>query len=110
MGLQRILGLGSYRTAWSWPHKIRRRSFESIVMKHISGGEQRLIVDFSRLTFISSAGMRVLLIATKAMHASQGKIALCAMQNHIEEVFRISGFDRIMSIRDSRKSALDVVA
>ena len=30
-----------------------------ILMKHISGGEQRLIVDFSRLTFISSSGMRV---------------------------------------------------
>ena len=85
-------------------------SFESIVMKHISGGEQCLIVDFSRLKFISSSGMRVLLIATKALRASKGKIALCAMQNHIEEVFRISGFDQIIPIRDSRKSALDVVA
>ena len=85
-------------------------SFESIVMQHLSGGEQRLIVDFSRLTFISSSGMRVLLIAAKALHASQGKIALCAMQNHIEEVFRISGFDRIIPIRDSRQLALDVVA
>ena len=85
-------------------------SFELIVMKHISGGEQCLVVDFSRLTFISSSGLRVLLIATKALHASQGKIALCAMQNHIEEVFRISGFDRIIPIRDSRQLALDVVA
>ena len=55
-------------------------SFESIVMQHLSGGEQRLIVDFSRLTFISSSGMRVLLIATKALHARKGKIALCAMK------------------------------
>ena len=85
-------------------------AFESIVMRHISGGTQCLIVDFSRLTFISSSGMRVLLIATKALHASKGKIALCAMQNHVEEVFRISGFDQIIPIRNSRQSALDVVA
>ena len=43
------------------------RAFESIVMERIGGGERRLIVDFSRLDFISSAGMRVLLIAAKAL-------------------------------------------
>ena len=35
------------------------RTFESIVMDHISKGEQRMIVDFSRLNFISSSGLRV---------------------------------------------------
>ena len=82
------------------------RSFESIVMEHISGGERRLIVDFSRLDFISSSGMRVLLIAAKALHEGKGKIVLCAMKNHIEEVFRISGFDRIIPIKESRELAL----
>ena len=54
--------------------------------------------------------MRVLLAATKALHARQGTIALCAMPNHIEEVFQISGFDQIIPIRDLRQSALDIVA
>ena len=72
-------------------------AFESIVMEHINGGEQRLIVDFSRLNFISSSGLRILLIATKALRAREGKIALCALPNYIDEVFRISGFDRIMA-------------
>ena len=85
-------------------------AFESIIMEHISGGERRLIVDFSRLNFISSSGLRVLLIAAKALRAREGKIALCALPNHIDEVFRISGFDRIIPILDSRASALDVVA
>ncbi len=83
-------------------------SFESIVMKHISSGERLLIVDFSRLDFISSAVLRVVLLATRALQASKGQIVLCAMKNHIEEVFRISGFDRIISIKESRKAALDV--
>ena len=82
------------------------RSFESIVTERIGSGEQRLLVDFSRLTFISSSGMRVLLMAAKKLHASQGKLVLCAMPDHIHEVFRISGFDQIIPIRDTRESAL----
>ena len=82
-------------------------SFESIVMTHIGSGERRLIVDFSRLNFMSSSGMRVLLIAAKALKAGQGTLVLCSMKNHIEEVFRISGFDRIIPIKSSRRLALD---
>ena len=59
------------------------RAFESIVMERIGGGERRLIVDFSRLDFISSAGMRVLLIAAKALKTADGSLVLCAMKNHI---------------------------
>ena len=81
-------------------------SFESVVMDHVSRDEQRLIVDFSRLDFISSSGLRVLLIAAKALKARGGTLVLCSMRTHIEEVFRISGFDRIISIKDSRESAL----
>ena len=83
------------------------RAFESIVMGHINSGERHLIVDFSRLDFISSAGLRVALLATRALEASQGRVVLCAMKKHIEEVFRISGFDRIILIKESLKEALD---
>ena len=85
------------------------RSFEQIVMEQISGGEQSLIVDFSRLTFISSSGMRVLLIAAKRLQATQGKLVLCEMKEHIEEVFRISGFDQIIPIKSSRGEAIQTV-
>ena len=86
------------------------RSFESVVMQRISGGEQRLIVDFSRLDFISSSGLRVLLIAAKALKAGAGTLVLCSMKAHIEDVFRISGFDRIIPIKASREAALEASA
>ena len=81
-------------------------TFESIVTNHISNGEQHLIVDFSRLEFISSSGMRVLLIVAKNLKASKGQLVLCAMRDHIQEVFQISGFDQIIPIRDTRQSAM----
>ena len=85
-------------------------SFESVVMGHIRSGERRLIVDFSRLDFISSSGMRVLLIAAKALQASKGTLVLCSMKDHIEEVFQISGFSQIIPIEQSRETALAVAS
>lgn len=82
------------------------RAFESLVTERISAGEHRIIVDFSRLDFISSSGLRVLLIAAKTLKIHKGAIALCSMKDHIKEVFQISGFDRIIPIRDTRQSAL----
>ena len=82
------------------------RTFESIVTAHIGNGEQRMIIDFRRLYFISSSGLRVFLIAAKKFGASQGKLVLCGMQDHIHEVFRVTGFDQIIPIRDSRQSAM----
>lgn len=82
------------------------RSFESLIMDRIDNGEQNLIVDFSRLNFVSSEGMRVILIAAKQLQASRGKFALCSMKDHIHHVFHISGFDKIIPILNSRWSAL----
>ncbi len=82
------------------------RAFESVVMDHVSGGERHLVIDFSHLNFISSAGLRVLLIAAKALQSGGGKLVLCSMKNHIEEVFRISGFNQVIPIKDSRDAAL----
>ncbi len=84
------------------------RAFETIVMDHISKGEQRMIVDFSRLNFISSSGLRVLLIAAKKLSATQGKLVLCDMQEHIHEVFMISGFDQLIPVQDSRKASMNL--
>ncbi len=84
------------------------RAFESIVMDHISKGEQRMIVDFSRLNFISSSGLRVLLIAAKKLSATQGKLVLCDMHEHIHEVFMISVFDQLIPIQNSRKASMNL--
>ena len=84
-------------------------SFESLVMGHVNNGERRLIVDFSRLHFVSSAGLRVFVIAARALRASQGQIILCAMPNHVEDVFRVSGIYRVITIKESRAAALDAL-
>ena len=93
-----------------WLDSGNASSFESVVMDRCTSGERRLIVDFSRLDFISSSGMRVLLIAAKALKAADGRLVLCSMKDHVQEVFLISGFDRIITIEDSREAALAVAS
>jgi len=80
-------------------------AFESSVMGRIGGGERRLIVDCDGLDFISSSGLRVLILAAKALKADSGTLVICRMKPHIEEVFRVSGFDRFIPVQATRAAA-----
>ncbi|MDJ0801223.1 MAG: STAS domain-containing protein [Desulfobacterales bacterium] len=72
--------------------------FEQKLFECIEGGNQRLILDFKDLDYISSAGLRVILKATKNLKNADGKLVLCAMQDYVKEVFEISGFDSFLPI------------
>ncbi len=82
------------------------RDFEDFLDARMQEGHTKLIVDFSKLGFISSAGMRVLLINAKKLKPSGGRLVLCKMRAGIREIFSISGFDHIIKICDSREEAL----
>lgn len=60
-------------------------------------GETALIVELSNLDYISSAGMRVLLVAAKRL-ADDGHFAVCGLNKNIADIFRISGFDTIIDV------------
>lgn len=60
-------------------------------------GVTLLTLDFSRLDYISSAGLRVLLSAQKLM-AKQGEMKLCGVNDTIMEIFEITGFSDILNI------------
>lgn len=55
-------------------------------------------IDIANLDYVSSAGLRILLVAAKAAKAKGGKIVLHGPKPAILEVFKISGFDRIIAI------------
>jgi len=60
--------------------------------------EGPVTLDCSRLEYISSAGLGVLLKTQKRLMASKGKLRLARVNNHIQDVFRYSGFDQIFEI------------
>ena len=82
------------------------QGFEKKVFQAISDGSKNMIVDFKDLDYISSAGLRVILKATKALKREDGQIMLCAMQDYVKEVFEIAGFDSFLPIVTTLDEAL----
>ncbi|TSA24739.1 anti-sigma factor antagonist [bacterium] len=82
---------------------------ESVLIPMIDGGEKKLILDFSALDYISSAGLRLLLLSAKKLRNNKGEIVLCSMKDFINEIFEISGFTPIFTIVDSKEDALKIL-
>lgn len=80
--------------------------FEEKLMGLINENENRIVVDFSLLDFISSSGLRVLLMAGKKLNTSNGKLRLCALKEHIKEVFDVAGFTMLFSMFPNQEEAI----
>ena len=81
--------------------------FEEAVNSEVGDSSLSLILDLENLAYISSAGLRAILLITKAVKAKGANIALCALPSQIEEVFSISGFDKIIPIHPTRQEAVE---
>lgn len=81
--------------------------FEAKLVGLTDEEELRLVIDLIHVDYISSAGLRVLLMAAKKLKIMNGSIVLCSMSNHIKEVFDIAGFTPIFSIEQSRDKAIE---
>ena len=65
-------------------------------MQELLPGLKELTLDFSKLDYISSAGLRVLLSAQKAMN-KQGSMTVTNVNETIMEIFEVTGFTEILS-------------
>ena len=68
-----------------------------VVVKSELDGVSSLILDFSKLEYISSAGLRVLLAAQKIMNR-QGDMKVTGANEIVTEIFDITGFSEILTI------------
>jgi anti-anti-sigma factor len=69
--------------------------------KALDGDTDKMLVNLQGLEYISSAGLRVLLVVAKRMQQKGGKVCLCCLADNVKEVFEISGFSSIFKIFDS---------
>lgn len=76
----------------------------------LAGGAQRLVVDFSRVDYISSAGLRVMLLAARRMKESNGRLALCGFTEPVRQVFQLAGFLPLFTVCESQDIAMAQLA
>lgn len=81
------------------------KAFEAKVLAVVNGGAAKIVIDFSELNYISSAGLRVVLVGAKMTRGAR-KFVLCGMKPNIREIFDVSGFAKILSIFPDRQAAL----
>ncbi len=73
----------------------------------IEEGETKILVNLEKLDYISSAGLRVLLVVAKRLKTTAGELRICSLNEVVKEVFDISGFDMILPISASESEALE---
>lgn len=72
----------------------------------LPGDRGSLLLDCGQLTFISSAGLRILLKGAKQLQSTGGTLALCSLSENVRDVFAISGLLKVFSVHATRGEAL----
>jgi anti-anti-sigma factor len=65
-----------------------------------------VVLDFAGVDYISSVGLRVLMIAAKQMREHQAQLLVTALQSVVAEIFAISRFNRILTVTATLDDAL----
>ena len=85
-------------------------SFHTCLMAIARGCEQHLVVNVTGLRFVSSTGLRAILMAAQRLRADKKRFLLCGLQPKIADVLKTTGFDRRIEIRETRQEALTELA
>ena len=64
-----------------------------------------LLLNLSAVDYVSSSGLRELLIAAKRVATGKGRMVVCCLQPMVKEVIRISRFDLVLSLAENEADA-----
>ena len=84
-------------------------AFQAALQPHLDRcvpGETSIVLDMHQLEYISSVGLRVLMMAARQVKAQKGRIALARLNPLVREVFEISRFDLVFDTFDNVDAAL----
>lgn len=79
---------------------------ERKVFDYINSGQYKLLLDFSGVDYLSSAGMRMLLSVTKKLKTLSGKVVLFGVTPNVMDVLKMSGFDHVLELAKTEEDGL----
>ena len=82
------------------------KTFETHLASHIGKGQKRIVVDLAAVDYISSYGLRVFLLTAKQLRSDKRAFVLCRLTPDVSKIFQISGFDKILAIRETVEDAV----
>ncbi|SFM34207.1 STAS domain-containing protein [Nitrosomonas communis] len=84
--------------------------YEKKIRELIDSGDIYFVVDFDQVDYISSAGLRGLLLMAKLLNAKGGRLCLANVKGNVRSVFGMCGFNTVFKIGNSVAEALAVIA
>ena len=87
---------------------IAAMQYEKTITECLQHDDRKFVTDLNALEYISSAGLRSMLTATKKIKEVKSTANFCNVKGVVKEVFTMSGFDSILPIFKSVKDALPV--
>ncbi len=71
----------------------------------IERDDSAVVIDMAQLAYISSAGLRVLLMLSKTLEERNVRFAVCSLSKRVKDVFDITGFDKVIRVYQSPEKA-----
>ena len=69
-----------------------------------------LVIDLAKVDYISSVGLRALMVAAKAMRARKAAIAVSSLRPVVAEIFEISRFHHVVDVRRTPRDAIGAMS
>ncbi len=79
---------------------------EQKLLALIDKEEPKVLLDFTGVNYLSSAGMRMLFAIFKRCRDASGKLAVCSVDDGVMDVLKISGFDGVLDVFPTQDEAL----
>lgn len=80
---------------------------ETVLQEKVDSGQKNILLDFGRIDYLSSAGMRLLLSMTRKLKGDGGHLVICSLNDDVMEIIKVAGFERILNIFPTETGALD---
>ena len=72
----------------------------------IDGGHFKILLDFSSVEYLSSAGMRLMLSVSKKLKSLEGKVVACSLNDEVMEVIKMAGFNQVIEFYPNEADSL----
>ena len=85
------------------------KEFQNDLEAAVEETDRAVILDLQWLVYISSAGLRAVLLIAKRLQRQQASFAVCSLSDPVRGIFEVSGFDKIISVYSNVPNAMDAM-
>ena len=76
----------------------------------VQGDDRQILLNLQNVDYVSSAGLRIILLGSKLLQGNQGELKICCTEEGVKRVLEMSGFDSLIRMYDTEAEALSEFA